>query len=78
MVICPTCKGSGKPQTPVRGHHDGGNGEKLGIGTAEFCVRGHLKTGTGVDNDGNLRAYCTICHNEVTNETKKKRREGVA
>lgn len=76
--ICPTCHGSGRQKKRQRGYHSGDNGEKIGKGTEFVCARGHPKTGTGIDDNGEIRTFCPICHNIVTNNTKAKRREKVA
>lgn len=73
--ICPTCHGSGRGNKKQRGFHGGDNGERSGRGTESTCVHGHLKIGIGVDDNGDLRTFCSICHNRVTNETKRRRRE---
>jgi DnaJ-class molecular chaperone len=76
--ICPTCHGKGRSKKLQRGYHDGFNVVKRGRGATNYCICGHSKEGTGIDNDGNIRTYCTICHNIVTNETRRRRRENVA
>lgn len=73
--ICDTCHGSGSASKKQRGYHDGSGAAKAGMGTSTHCVNGHLKTGLGVDDNGDIRTFCEICHNRVTNETKLRRRE---
>lgn len=75
--ICPACHGTGRSKKRQRGFHEGDNWDKVGTGSQFICAQGHIKTGIGVDNNGNLRTFCSICHNRVTNETKRRRKEKV-
>jgi len=75
-IICPACKGSAHSTKRQRGHHKG-HDRRESIGK-DVCPSGHPKTGVSIDDNGDLRPYCEICHHELARNNIRKRKELLA
>jgi DnaJ-class molecular chaperone len=76
-VICPECGGGGARKERRRGYHLGQDTNRRKSISKELCPSGHLKTGVSIDDNGNLRPYCEVCHRKVVRNNNRKKKESL-